>query len=103
MSKDIDPVTGLPEELDAWDNIKKEDQTITVRIEKKKFGKEYTIIEGINENEVDLEDVARELKNKFACGGTVKEGVIQLQGDHRRRLKDKLDEMGFAKESIEYE
>lgn len=103
MSKDIDPVTGLPEELDAWDNIKKEDQTITVRIEKKKFGKEYTIIEGINENEVDLEDVARELKNKFACGGTVKEGVIQLQGNHRRRLKDKLDEMGFAKESIEYE
>ena len=50
---DIDPITGLPKELGTWENIAKEGQQITVKLEKRKFGKAYTVITGINQNEVD--------------------------------------------------
>ncbi len=97
---DIDPKTGLPEELGAFDDIAKESQTITVRTEQRKFGKTYTLIEGLDENEIDMKQLAKKLKSNFACGGTVKEGTIELQGDHTRGMKDQLQELGFAPESV---
>jgi len=68
---------------------------------KKKFGKVYTVIEGINSNEIDLKDVTKKLKNKFACGGTSKDGYIELQGNHTKHIKDELVTLGFAPETIE--
>jgi translation initiation factor 1 len=103
MSDDIDPVTGLPKELGVFDDIKKEDQEITVKITRKKFGKKYTLIEGINENEVDIDDLVKSLKKEFACGGTFKEGTIELQGDHRRGMTEALSDLGFDKRSINVE
>lgn len=97
---EIDPVTGLPKELGVFDDIKKEDQEITVSIVRKKFGKKYTLVNGINQNEVDLKDVSKKLKTKFACGGTAKDGVIELQGDHRRNMADELSKLGFDKQQI---
>lgn len=92
---------GLPKELCVCDQIAKESQKITVMLDKKKFGKTYTVISGINEHEVDIKDVAKRLKNKFACGGTAKEGQIELQGDHRRNAKDELVKLGFIADTIE--
>jgi len=98
---EICPITGLPKELSAWDNISKESQKIVVRLIKKKFGKKYTQIEGLNSSEVDIKDVAKKLKNKFACGGAVKKETIELQGDHTGKIKDVLIEIGFTPETIE--
>ncbi len=98
---EFDPITGLPMELSAWDNIAKEGQKIVVRIIKKKFGKQYTIIEGLNASEVNIKDVAKKLKNKFACGGTAKKDIVELQGNHLNKIKDALVNMGFAPESID--
>lgn len=98
---EIDPITGLPKELGAMDNIKKEDQKIKVKIIRKKFGKKYTVITGMNETEVDMKDIAKQLKTKFACGGTAKDGKIELQGDHKRKMKKELVKLGFTPESIE--
>ena len=98
---EIDPITGLPKELGIWDNIAKESQKITIKLIKKKFGKKYTVVQGINKHEVDLKDVARKLKNKFACGGTAKEGVIELQGDHTKDIRKELITLGFSPDSIE--
>jgi translation initiation factor 1 len=42
----------------------------------------------------------RELKSTFACGGTVKDGVILLPGDHRDDLKGYLVKMGFYEDAI---
>lgn len=97
---EFDPITGLPKELSAWDNIAKENQTINIGIIKKKFGKQYTVIEGINASEIDIKDVAKKLKNKFACGGTAKKDVIELQGNHLNSIKEALVDFGFAPESI---
>ena len=41
------------------------------------------------------------LKNKYACGGTAKEGYIFLQGDHRDTIKETLVHLGFAEDTIE--
>ncbi|MBD3310433.1 stress response translation initiation inhibitor YciH [Candidatus Woesearchaeota archaeon] len=98
---EICPQCGLPKELCVCETIAKESQKILVSSEKKKFGKIYTLISGIDSKEIDLRDLAKKLKNKFACGGTAKKGHIELQGDHKQRVKDYLVHMGFAPETIE--
>jgi translation initiation factor 1 len=98
---EFDPITGLPMELSAWDNIAKEGQKIVVKIIKKKFGKQYTVVEGLNPSDVDVKDVTKKLKNKFACGGTAKKDFVELQGNHLKTIKDTLVNMGFNPESIE--
>lgn len=49
------------------------------------------------------EKVAKQLKKKLACGGTYKQGKIELQGDHLRRVKGLLVEMGFPEKKIKIE
>ena len=92
---------GLQKDLCVCQELAKESQKIKVYIEKRKFRKMYTIIKGIDEKQIDIKDVVKKLKNKFACGGTVKDGVIELQGDHMRQVKRTLIDLGFTQESIE--
>lgn len=98
---DICNVCGLPKELCVCEQIAKESQAVIVKLVKKKFGKQYTMIEGIDTNEIDIKDVAKKLKNKFACGGTAKDGYIELQGNHLSKVQMALMEIGFAPESIQ--
>ena len=98
---EICPKCGLPKELCVCEAIAKESQIIKVYVIKKKFGKKYTLIEGIDSKEIDLKDVAKKLKTKFACGGTAKEGRIELQGDHKQRVRENLVQMGFSQETID--
>src|SRR5262245_15575215 len=92
---------GLPKELCVCETIAKESQKILVQVVKKKFGKISTIISGINETEIDLKDLAKNLKNKFACGGTAKDGRIELQGDHGKEIRSELVKLGFAPDQID--
>ena len=95
------PTCGLPKDLCVCESIAKETQKITIGTESKKFGKQYTIIEGIDAKEIDLDRLCKRLKAKFACGGTVKEGRIELQGSHTTKVKQFLiDEEKFAPETI---
>ena len=98
---DICPKCGLPKELCVCEAIAKESQIIKVYIIKKKFGKKYTVIEGIDSKEINMKDLTKKLKTKFACGGTAKEGKIELQGDHKQRVKENLVQMGFSQETID--
>jgi translation initiation factor 1 len=47
---------GLPKELCVCETIAKENQVIEVKVEKKKFGKQYTVVIGIDPKEIDMED-----------------------------------------------
>ncbi|MGM5485273.1 MAG: translation initiation factor [Nanobdellota archaeon] len=98
---EIDPITGLPKELGIGEDIAKENQQITAKIEKRKFGKEYTVIKGIDSKQVDMKDMAKKLKSKFACGGTAKDGIIELQGNHIKKVKQALVDLGFPEESLD--
>lgn len=97
---DIDPLTGLPKELSVMDNLSKDEQRIRVRTVARKFGKLMTLVEGLDEKQIDVKDVAKKLKSKLACGGTAKSGIIELQGNHVQRAKDELIKMGFKPEMI---
>lgn len=98
---EICTICGLPKELCVCETIAKEGLKVTVKIIKKKFGKKYTAIEGVNDKDINLKELTKKLKEKFACGGTCKEGTIELQGDHKQRTKEVLIQMGFAPETIE--
>ena len=91
---------GLPEDLCVCEAIAREQQKITVAIEKRKFGKKYTVISGIKK-EANINEIFKDLKSKFACGGTAKTGQIELQGDHKSRMKAALVDLGFPEETIE--
>jgi translation initiation factor 1 len=92
---------GLPIDLCICKEIAKEQQIVKVYTLRKKFGKIVTFVEGINEKEVDLKALSKELKSKFACGGTVKDGCIRLQGDNKNSVKKALREMGYTLEDEE--
>ena len=68
---------------------------------KRKFGKRVTIVEGLDEKQVSIKDLTKTLKSQLACGGTAKEGRIELQGNHKSRVKEVLVKMGFSPEMIE--
>ncbi len=95
---EICPKCGLPKELCTCGVIEREVQKIRVMLEQRRFDKRTTIIDGVTENPKQL---ASQLKSKLACGGTVKEGRIELQGDHRQRVKDLLVKAGYDEQQIE--
>ncbi len=92
---------GLNKALCVCETIAKESQKIVVSVEKAKFGKEHTMIQGIDLKDIDAKELLRDLKNKFACGGTVKDDNIYLQGNHKQRMREELIKLGFAPETIQ--
>jgi len=97
---DICEVCGLPKEICVCEEIAREQQKISVAVDQRRYGKMMTIIEGINLHELDANALVSKLKSICACGGTIKEGKIELQGDHRTKIKETLEKMGFVVEII---
>jgi translation initiation factor 1 len=63
---------------------------------KRRRGKTVTIVAGIRWPRERLEELARELKQHCASGGTVADGEIEIQGDHRQKISAKLLAQGFT-------
>lgn len=59
-------------------------------------GKGVTLITGLPLDDEGLKGLARELKQKCGTGGTVKEGAIEIQGDHRDMLVEELKLRGYS-------
>lgn len=96
---EIDPKTGLPIEAIAWEDLAKSEQKIKVSTETRRYGKKITVVSGFDKG-IDIKATAKSLKAELACGGTVKDGVIELQGDHLKKVKAVLVKIGFAEDSI---
>jgi len=97
---DICRVCGLPKEICVCEDIAREQQKISIAVDKRRYGKMMTVVDGVNPNEVDINALVSKLKSICACGGTIKEGKIELQGDHRTRVKETLEKMGFVVEIL---
>ena len=95
---EICPKCGLPLHACVCEQIVKSAQKIKVTTDKKKFGKIVTIVTGFEG--VDIKKIAKALKNELACGGTFEGGMIELQGDHVKKIKPALVKLGFDEESI---
>lgn len=92
-------VCGLPEELCMCEQIAKEQQKIRILTDTRRYGKIVTVVDGFETADIDMEDLARKLKTRCAAGGTYKDGRIELQGDHKKKVREVLEELGFSVEN----
>ncbi len=80
----------------------KEEAKIKIYTVRRRYGKKVTVIDGIEKN-AEPKNLTKKLKRKLACGGTFKDGKIELQGEHRERAKKVLIGSGFKEDKIEVE
>ena len=76
-------------------NIKYDGIVRVQREAKGRKGKTVTIVSGFQINANELKDLATQLKRRCGTGGSVKDGVIIIQGDHRDTLVTELKNRGF--------
>ncbi len=93
---DICPKCGLPKEICVCEEIARGQQNITIAVDRRRYGKVMTIVDGLNPHDLDINTLVSNLKSICACGGTIKDGKIELQGDHRNKVKESLEKMGFT-------
>lgn len=73
------------------------DGIVRIRRETKgRKGKGVTTVSGVGLAGAELKTLAKQLKQKCSTGGTVKDGVIEIQGDHRETLKAELEKLGYS-------
>jgi translation initiation factor 1 len=82
------PAKALPED--------RQDSIIRIRREVKgRKGKTVTVVFGFQSGQADLKGLAKQLKQQCGAGGSVKDEVITIQGDHREKLVKLLREQGY--------
>lgn len=96
MGSEVCSTCGLPDELCVCEDVAKSDQELEVTTDERRFGKMMTIVSGLNASEMDVGELASDLKSEFACGGTISDGDIHLQGDHTDRIVSELETRGFS-------
>jgi translation initiation factor 1 len=64
-------------------------------------GKGLTIVSDVPLNGDGLTELAAKLKQRLGTGGTVKEGRIEIQGDHRDRIIQELEALGYQVKRVE--
>jgi translation initiation factor 1 len=70
---------------------------VSVRRETKgRKGKGVTVITGLPLSPADLKRLAKKLKQRLSSGGTVKDGTIEIQGDHAAEVREMLTREGLA-------
>lgn len=68
---------------------------IRLRLERRASGRVATTVSGLPGDPAEVGALARELKTACGAGGTVKDGVLELQGDHRDRIEAALAARGL--------
>lgn len=92
---------GMPSEV--CEKLLVDATLIKVRLDVRKFGKPVTIIDGLPNDKEILKHLARFFKTRLAAGGTFREeeGRVEIQGDHRQKVKQLLvEELGVPEENI---
>lgn len=95
----ICPKCGLPLETCICKELAKTKQKIRIETISRRFGKIVTTVSGLEQGP-EMTEISKKLKAELACGGTIKNGVIELQGNHGRKVKERLIALGFSEENI---
>lgn len=84
------------EETFEEETLEPKDQKLIVAIDKKgRAGKQMTAVSGFIGKEEDLEALGKTLKTRCGVGGSVKDGIILIQGDQRDKITGILTNMGY--------
>ena len=70
-------------------------QTAKIFVEKRKRGKQVSVVRGLSAAASDLPQLLTQLKNECGAGGTLKDDQIEIQGDHLQRIKKLLEAIGY--------
>lgn len=70
-------------------------QTAQLAVEKRKRGKIMTVVRGLSAADNDLPVLLSTLKNTCGAGGTVKDDLLEIQGDHLERIHTALTKIGY--------
>ena len=96
-------VCGLPKELCVCTDIEKTSSTIDIRFERRKYGKLWCIVSGVDVSAQELKPIVKAIKNKMACAGTIKGTNIEVlygRNDRTKELIEVLVSLGFDRDSI---
>lgn len=102
MIEETCSVCGLPKELCVCSDVEKSKSVVAIKTEKRKYGKLWAIISGFDSS-TDLKSILKHIKNKLACGGTIKGRTIEIlygRSDRNKEVIDILVELGFERDSI---
>ena len=76
-------------------NLAPRQQTAYVqRDRKRRAGKTVTVITGLQHTPATFRELLKTLQSTCGTGGTVKEGELEIQGDHGDRIAEKLQDLG---------
>ena len=90
------PRNDNPSRKAPKETIHASQQRLSVRLERKgRGGKSVTLIEGLQISAKDREALLRQLKARIGTGGSLKNDVLEIQGDHRDAVIALLQEMGY--------
>jgi len=105
MSRNENPTVWSSEQGDlrkkssppaAAQSLPPQQQTIYLhRDSKGRGGKVVSLVKGLVLSETDLTALAKQLKQACGSGGTVKDGTIEIQGDHREKIAETLRKLGY--------
>ncbi|NJK41585.1 MAG: translation initiation factor [Acaryochloridaceae cyanobacterium SU_2_1] len=71
-------------------------QSLKIQVSRKgRKGKTVTVVSGFQTKPATLTDLTKTLKAQCGTGGTLKEGTIEIQGDHRQKLAEVLQKLGY--------
>lgn len=96
----ICPKCGLPMDLCVCESLSQESQRIVISTETRKWGRTVTVVTFSGDPE-NLKKILKLAKTYCASGGTLRDNKIELQGDHRLKLKKLLIKEGYDPTNIE--
>ncbi len=91
---------SLPVDLCVCESLSQENQRITISNDKRKWGRVVTVVV-FNGETPDLKKMLKKAKTFCASGGTVRENTIELQGEHKNKIRKLLIKEGIPVENIE--
>jgi translation initiation factor 1 len=100
-TEEVIPRKGKPADRSAPAPVDPAKCKITIRLDRKsRGGKSVTVIEGLQLPAVDSEKLQKGLKTKFGTGGAVKNGALEIQGDHCEGIMAELGKIGYRPKRV---